>query len=259
MLFKTIYGPELKYIYEFIHTSGPVEKDALYRSFLPIVNGELGSRANLDDAVTFLAATGMITRTEFGKYVAKTPGNNFKLQLLLHLRSIQIGTQSPSHHMDPWYLGLIEKVFVFPNRLLTFRLHQMANSIDAPEVFSEEKVNAWRRVMEYLGLGGRIASGFMSCYKPWLVREIIHLWEEDEGPVQLLLEEHLSDFLPWQSEGGDVSQTLRIPLLILAKEGLISLEQKQDLPYKSYLGDMSVKWIRKESVKKCSHVSKRVI
>ncbi|GAB6179927.1 hypothetical protein JCM14036_12460 [Desulfotomaculum defluvii] len=246
MLFKTIYGPELQSIYEFIYINGPVEKDTLYGSYLPIIEGEMGPRANLDDAITFLVSSGLINRNNLGKYEAVgSPVGNFKVHLLRNLRNIQVGSQTTSHPMDPWYLELVERIFILPNRLVGFKLHQTANSIDAPEVFSEEKINAWRRVIEYLGLGGRIASGFMCCYKPELISEIIDMWDEDEGPVQLLLEEHLSKYLPWQNEGGDISQSLIIPLLILAKEGLISLEQKQDLPYKSYLGDMSIKWIRK--------------
>ena len=218
----------------------------------------MGSRTNFDDALTFLSSGRVITKNDSGKFVATGREISFNLLLLFNMRNLQLGKQEPSHPMDPWYLGLIDSLFIRPNLPLLFRLHQLANSLDIPEILSEEKINAWKRVLEFLGLGNRISAGFLCCFKPELIWEIVSLWEEDEGPMQSFLE-HFSNFLPWENENGDIAQSLRIPLLILAKEGYIQLEQKQDLPNKYYLGNDNIKWIRKVVSRECYHVSKKVV
>ena len=238
---------------------GPVERDVLYRAFLPMVDGEIGSRTNFDDALTFLFSGGVITKNDSGKFVAIGGNISFNVLLLLNMRNLQLGRQDPSHPMDPWYLGLIESLFIIPNLPLVFRLHQLANSLDIPEILSEEKINAWKRVLEFLGLGNRLSTGFLCCFKPELIWDIICLWEEDQGPVQLFLDKHFSNFLPWENEKGDIAQSLRIPLMILAREGYIQFEQKQDLPNKCYLGNENIKWIRKVVSSECCRVSKKIV
>ncbi|GBF31830.1 hypothetical protein DCCM_0014 [Desulfocucumis palustris] len=259
MLFKTVYGPELECIYEFLRESGPIDRESLYRVFLPLVDGEMGSRANLDDALTFLTSGGMLKKSEFGKYEVVGGELSFKLLLLSNLRKIQLGNVDPVHPLDPWFLGLADGLFVRPGRALAFGLHQAANALDLPEALSDEKVNAWRRVLEFLGVGSRVASGFLCWYRPEMVLEIIALWDEDEGPVQKLLEEHISRFFPWESEAGDISPPLSAPLKNLENMGYIKLEERQDLPSRSYFGDKKIKWVKKGVDINCFHASKKAV
>lgn len=249
MLFKTVYGPELHTIFNFIATSGPTEKDVLYDSFLPVINGQLAPKTNLDDALSFLISANLVFKNDFGKYEVE-PCKNFRLKLLANIRDIQLGKVPPRYPVDPWYLNLVDEIFVRPNRMLAFRLHQLTNATNVSEVLSEERVNAWRRVIEYLGVGSRMYSGFLCSYDPQLIWEIVSEWEQEEGALETLLEEQVGKYLPWKSKKGDISNALRIPLQILARENFIKLEKKQDSPYRGFLG--GYKWIVKESNKNVS-------
>lgn len=260
MLFKTVYGPELECIYEYLKQAGPSDRKGLYRAFVPLVDGEMGPRTNLEDALTFLMSGGVIKKSESGTYEADYGGDlSFRLLLLSNLRRMQLGSLDPGHPMDPWYLGLVDWLFVRPSRTLSFGLHQLANALDIPEVLSEEKINAWRRVLEFLGLGGRLASGFLCSYRPELILEVINLWGEEEGPIQSLLEEHISKFFPWESEGEDIAPPLSIPLKMLARWGYIRLDGRHDLPSRSYFGDEKIKWVRKGGEKQCFRASKKAV
>lgn len=243
MLFKTVYGPELECIWKFLRAYGPRERQKLLSIFVPLIDGKTGPTTNLEDALSFLVSCGLVKKNNDGRYEATEYENHFKLSLLSRLRALQLGQESPAHPLDPWYLGLLDSLFVKRDHPLVFGLHQLANSLDIPEILSEEKINAWRRVHEFIGLGHRLASGFLCVYRPALILDIVGCWEEEEGPMQTFLEEHVSQFLPWCSDSGSVSHSLRIPLEILAGEGHIRLEKKQDLPHKAYCGE--VKWIRK--------------
>ena len=256
MLFKTIYGPELHTVFNFIFSNGSAGKELLYESFLPVINGELAPKTNLDDAISFLISANLVIKNDLGKYEVE-PCENFRLHLLENIRDIQLGRVLPRHPLDPWYLNLIDEIFVKPNRLLAFRLHQLTNATNVPEVLSEERVNAWRRVIEYLGLGSRMNSGFLCSYDPQLIWEILLKWNQSEGSLEILLDEQISKYLPWRNKDGDISDALRIPLQILVRENFIRLEKRQDSPYRGYLSDY--KWIVKVRDNKCFHVLKSVI
>lgn len=259
MLFKTVYGPELECVYEYLKLYGPQDRGMLYRAFVPRVGREMGPRANLDDAIVFLTSAKMIVKNEVGVFGAAVGVFNFRLQLLQNLRQIQLGSLESSHPMDPWYLGLVDMLFVRPGRTVAFALHKLANTLEVPEILSEEKVGAWRRVLEFIGLGSRLASGFLCSYQPELVLEVISQWEEEEGPIQSLLENHIGKFFPWEDEGGDVAPTLGVPLKMLARWGYINLGDRQDLPNRSYFGDEKIKWVRKGGGGQCFHVSRKAV
>lgn len=259
MLFKTVYGPELECIYEYLKLYGPQDRGMLYKAFVPMVGVDMGPRTNLDDALAFLTAGKMVLKNEVGVFRAAGGALSFRLQLLQKLRQIQLGSLEPNHLMDPWYLGLVDKLFILPGRSVAFALHKLANSLEMPEILSEEKVGAWRRVLEFIGLGSRLASGFLCSYQPRLVLEVISLWEEEEGPIQSLLEGHISKFLPWEGEDGDIAPTLSIPLKMLARWCYIDLGERQDLPNRSYFGDEKIKWVRKRGVEQCSRASRKVV
>lgn len=260
MLFKTVYGPELECIYEYIKLYGPQDRGMLYKAFVPLVGGIMGPKANLDDALVFLTSGKMIEKNDLGVFEADGSLLSFRLQLLRNMREIQLGGVDPSHIMDPWYLGLIDRIFVRPGRSVAFALHQLANTLDMPEIISEEKINAWRRVLEFIGLGSRLASGFLCSYQPGLVLEVISQWEEEEGPLQSLLEDHIGNFFPWEGDGGDIAPALGIPLKMLERLGYIDLGERQDLPNRSYFGgDEKIKWVRKGGEGQCFHASRKAV
>ena len=250
MLFKTIYGPELESIFNFISKHGPVKRELLYRAYLPVVQGSLGNKTNLDDAITFLISSNLVQKDISETLQVKAKGEKFKLLLLTNLRQIQEERSEAKSIMDAWFLNLLEILFIKPNQLVLFKLHQRFNDCGAPEIISEEKVNAWRRFMEYMGAGRRVFSGFYSLYSPGLLLELIKSWPEKEGPIQLFFEEQMGKYIPWQTSEGDAASAVTTGLTYLENNKLLTLTPRQDLPYRSYLGSRKIKWIRKESVNK---------
>ena len=246
MLFKTIYGPELESLYSFIEMYGPQEKDTLFRYYLTPNQGESG-KTNIEDALTFLVSSRMLKK-RMGKYYVSEKTNCFKLQLLSNLRSIQKGELDSSNPLDQWYLEFLDILFIKPNRTVVFQLHQCFNTCGAPGMISEEKVNAWKRFMECIGVGWRAFGGFYTFYRPELLLEIIQDWPEKEGPFQFFLDNHLEKYLPWQTAQGDIASALTNTLSYLEKTGNIILSTRQDLPQRSYLGNRQVKWISKGAI-----------
>jgi len=244
MLFKTVYGPELETVFCFLQYFGPAGRDEIYNTFLPQAGEKLGSSTNLDDALVFLQSGGVVKKLENEQYVS-CGESCFALQLLRNLRAIQKVKVPAEHPLDPWYLNIIEKIFIYPDRPVVFDMHTKVNTLKVPSPISEEKINAWRRVAEFLGFGFRVFSGFWCYYRPDLVLTIIDAWDNAAGPLQEFLEEYFSNYLPWVTSGGDVALSLWHPLEILEQEGYIKLSQKQDLPSKSYLGARGIKWIER--------------
>lgn len=248
MLFKTVYGPELQCIYDFLLIHGSYTKDALYRHFVPIKEGRLGTQANMDDAMAFLLTVGIIRKDEVGKYQALSGNNGFRLLALQHMREIQLGKREGMGNLDSWYMRLVEDFFVKPDRKVGFDLHQRFNALEPPEILSVEKVNAWKRVLEFMGIGHRLFGGFICLYSLELIMELLKAWGEKEGPLQGFLEDGVNSYLPWQTEKGDIASALWMPLSELEQKGLVKLERRQDLPYRAYGGERQIKWIRKEGI-----------
>lgn len=246
MLFKTVYGPELESIFEFLSFNGAYEKEALYRFYVPINEGQPGKEANMDDAIAFLLTAGVIERDETGKYRAMPKQTSFRLFLLRNLRDIQLNRKEVNNRLDPWYLKLVDEEFVRSDRRIIFGLHQHFNALGPPEVMSEEKINAWKRVMEFIGIGTRLFGGFFCVYALDLVEELVEAWEEQQSSLQSFLEDGVAKYLPWQNQYEDIADALWLPLTELERQGLIKLEQRQDLPHRAYGGNRQVKWICKE-------------
>ncbi len=244
MLFKTVYGPELEAIFVFLQHHGPADRTRLANTFLSLRDEKMGSSTNLEDALIFLQSGGVVQKLDDGNYVPCSKAN-FILELLRNLRLIQSGDLPAEHPLDPWYLELLSKIFIIPGRPLAFNLHAKVNVLEVPVPCSEEKLNAWRRVAEFIGLGFKMFGGFWCFYQPELVLHIIDEWDEREGPMQEFFEGHFSIYLPWATGEGEVSPSLRHSLEILEENGHIKLRQKQDLPSKSYLGGREVKWIER--------------
>jgi len=248
VLFRTVYGPELQSIAEFIKIQGSVNKETIYRTFLPVLNEKSGPSDNLDDALSFLVAGRIIERQFNGKYISCFESRSFHDQLYRNLRSFQLSLSQTDNPNDRWFFEVLDQLFIKTDQSLHFGLHKKINALDIPEKLSEEKVNAWKRVAECVGLGYRVYSGFMCAIHPERLKEIVVSWSESEGPLQVFLEEHLNNYLPWNSHKGDISLSLKVSLHHLHSNRLISLGTKQDLPFRSYCGDQRFNWISKEAL-----------
>ena len=150
----------------------------------------------------------------------------------MRARSLQLGDIEPKHVTDPLYMLILEELFVRPNRVSVADLHTEANKLrQVQEVggLSKEKLQAWKRVMAYLGMGWRVGDGFVCACVPSLLMEILDTWEYDEGPLQVFLEAYLGKFLPFQTVGGDLEIRLGSPPALGAQWGL-ALVARYDCP-----------------------------
>lgn len=61
MLFRTVYGPELEAIYQFIASSTtPLSRRAIHTAFIPPSETAKVSTQNVDDALSFLESAQLI-------------------------------------------------------------------------------------------------------------------------------------------------------------------------------------------------------
>jgi hypothetical protein len=239
MLFRTVYGPELLAIYQYITDCNPCDapptKNRIHRAFL--MNKK--SSQSIDDALAFLLSAGLISEQETG-FVPSNPSRKpFRIELLRRLRQLERGERSPRHPLDPLYTLLLTRLFVESNILYIEDVHAVANQLDAVEAvggLSKEKIRAWERVMAYLGIGHRVSGGFLCTYEPTLLIEILQDWREGQGTLQDFLEHLLGEVLPYAQISGDLVSAIKQPLLHLKTTNQIELFPMQDSPTRAYFG-----------------------
>lgn len=255
MLFRTVYGAELDPIYQFIHRSSiPISKSDIYECFIPqSEDNSNGSPQNVNDALSFLVSAKLIDEVDGGYSSTKVGDYPFRLQLLQNLYAISKKTISGLDENDYLYFYILDYLFIKPNKLFEINLHNAINRL--PDVItvnglSREKIQSWKRVMTYLGIGYRISSGFQCVYSPSLLREIIESWDREEGSLQDFIENHVSNFLPIHTNRGDLSSAATESLLYLANNEEIRLETRQDSPTKPYFGRLGYRFISRIGVNK---------
>jgi len=251
MLFRTVYGPELKVIYQFIQTSAePLTRNQIVTAFIPLLHqGEVViSPQNVEDAISFLISSYLIEEHD-GMFTGVNTVIPFHLALLHNLRSVELGVLDPKHPLDTQFIALISTLFMFPDALYADNLHARANSLDEIKKLggiSKEKIQAWKRVMQYLGLGYRIKRGFLCAITPALLLEIIATMPNNTATLQSFFEHTLMQFLPCLNRIGDVSHAVRHPMLYLAETGHIKLSTLQDSPQKAYFQPDNLRQIMRE-------------
>lgn len=246
MLFKTVYGSELFGLFEFLSLKGAKSKEVLYKSFIPVIDGKQSSNANLDDALSFLITSGIVEKNEIGLFKTTIKQMNFLSALLQKLRAIQLGVIKTEDEMNPWFFRIIDELFIKPNCNYLSSVHQNANQISIEFTFSDERINAWKRVSEFIGLGQRIGAGFCCTYQYRVWDLLLREWNKDEGPLQEFFEQHFDNYLPWRDAKGNVNKMVFESMLYLDKEGIITLSKKQDLPNRSYGNGHLYNWIIKQ-------------
>ncbi len=254
MLFRTVYGPELEAIYHFIvEADTPLSRQAVHAAFMPQqADGEAVSTQNVDDALSFLESARLI-EANGGEYRGLDSADNesFQVKTLRQLRQLELGLLEPVQPIDPLYMLILTELFIRPNQLFIEDVHREANKLrqvaDAGGL-SREKVQAWKRVMEFLGVGQRVLSGFRCAYSPPLLLAILDQWPQPEGTLQIFFEEHLDRILPFQIENGDLAHAVESPLDYLTDQGLIALTPLQDSPNKPYFGERNLKHIARLEV-----------
>ncbi len=245
MLFLTVYGPELESLFYYIHKhtqeEGSVSREQLYSAYLPqTALTHKGQTKNIEDAVHYLKAARLIGGDKV--YYSTQPSVDLTMPfaglLLRQFRQLeQISAHLPP--IDLLYITLLKDLYITPNRLWIGDLHAAANQLSLAQQtggISQEKVGAWKRVMEFLGLGYRMGSGFYCLYQPELLYAIALRWHLTEGTLQEFLEEHLQSWVPCLTRRGEVAQPAAYALEHLAQKGSIYLHSKQDSPARPYFG-----------------------
>lgn len=251
MLFRTIYGPELEAIYRYVvdrNAQGvrPQRAD-IHAAFVPRrPDGNVPSTQNVDDALAFLRSAHLIEQANGYQTVGTMGEPPFTVRVLQALRRIERKEVPPDHPVDPLYTLLLTGLFIKPDRLFVQDVHAEANQLPAVEAvsgLSREKIGAWKRVMEFLGVGRRVAGGFLCAYSPVLVASILAQWGCGEGTLQSFLQDCFDRVLPYARADGDLSQAVSAPLSYLADQGRIELFPLQDSPTRSYFDHRRYKGI----------------
>jgi len=251
MLFRTVYGSELEAIYTAIsirYQGGLVSRASVIDLFVPTINGALTPTQNVEDALSFLISAQVIRETPNGFHPVQSP-LPFRLFLLNQLRRLALGQLEPHHPQDPLYLMLYDSLFVTPDVTFVADLHSAANQISRVQQLGglgREKVQAWKRIMAYLGLGYRAFDGFLAVVNPRLAQDILDHWGQDSATLDQFFERHWARFLPFRARTGDAAQAIQQSLLYLMKRNKLSLTALQDSPSRAYFLPQRMRAIRRE-------------
>lgn len=251
MLFRTIYGPELETIYRYVvdrNTQGVrPQKADIHTAFIPRrPDGSFPSTQNVDDALAFLKSAHLIEEANGYHTVGTMDGPPFTVRVLQALRRIERKEMPPDHPVDPLCTLLLTGLFIKPDRLFVQDVHAEANRLPTVEAvggLSREKIGAWKRVMEFFGVGRRVAGGFLCAYSLVLVASILAQWGCRKGTLQYFLQDCFDRVLPYARADGDLSHAVSAPLCYLANQGRIELFPLQDSPTRSFLGHHRYKGI----------------
>lgn len=241
MLFRTVYGPELEAIYTYVETCSQenlkVGLQQIYSMFLP--TGQKFSTQPIDDALSFLVSAKLVHEDKDSFSATNNEQIPFALHILRSFRELENEEVSPQHSLDPTYSLILTEVFVRPSLVFVADLHSEVNNLRQVKELggvSKEKIQAWKRVMEFLGVGHRVSGGFMCVYSPDLLMQIIKTWDQPRSTLQSFFEQHFGAFLPYSRSDGDLAAAVSTPLTYLEKNRAIDLFTMQDSPSKTYLG-----------------------
>lgn len=243
MLFRTVYGPELEAIYVYIAQAGqsgnPVPRQEVLAAFVPRdPGGGFRSTQNLDDALSFLRSAKLI-QGEGAYQAAERTEETFRTKLFCTLRRLELKQETSSPSLDCLYWSILTNLFIQPNCLFVQDVYGTVNSLrEVSDLggISREKVQAWKRVLEYLGLGRRAFGGFLCVYSPEIIWEILRHWAVAQATLQEFFEEYFGLMLPYARQDGDLADAVRLPLIDLADRGFIELFPLQDSPTRPYFG-----------------------
>lgn len=240
MLFLTTYGPEIESIYNFIEKNQPVTKKEIFSFFLPS-RDESVSTFTLDEGLLFLLETGLIVEQLPDVFSSTDKEFFFKLEILRKLSSIKKETNKETS-IDHWYMGLIEELFIKKNKCYVSNVHFESNKLPLPLPLNQVKIDAWKRTLEFLGIGRRFSSGFWCTYHPSLLSLLGQTWGVKAGPLEDFFR-FFELFLPCINVFGDIPPSISIGFDFLQDKGSVRLSRRSDLPKACYYGERKLNWI----------------
>jgi hypothetical protein len=239
-LFQICYGPEIGAILQTIQENPGIEREKLINLFQYKPEGDISSL--IDAALIFLLNLHFIQIDEAKQLYSLRQSEVRSFHYLQRLREIA----SESINMeDSNYIfsSMYEKLFVVPNQLYIKDLYFEANLKFERKSISQEKVNAWKRIMEYFGLGYRVYGGFYALPQLKLMEGLVKEIGPWEGPLQLYFEKKINPIIPCV-HNGTIFNGMVYAVLNLAKDPFLKLNKKQDLPYNSFGEKKEWNWVK---------------
>lgn len=247
MLFKTVYGAELDSIYFLIQNHDPIEEKEILNFNLCLNNNKLASPANIFDALSFLQTSNLIYKDKNNwRIFKKIKPENFKIKLIKNIRNISLNNNS-NKNLDSYYFNIIDELFIKQDIQFRSDIYQEVNAHYSIS-FSKEKINSWKRTLEFLEIAKRGYGGLLLIYNPYLILNIIdeYKWDyNNQGPLQTFLQKHFNNYLPWENKNKEISITLINTFKYLEDKNYINLITKQDLPLKSYFYSRRINWLER--------------
>lgn len=249
MLFRTVYGAELEALYDFIMQHQNVTKAQVLSNFVMSKSNKMPHRnQNIDDALTFLVSAYLIVSDGVSFHLKNNENLPFAALILKNLRAIELGKLQPFHQYDHLYTYILTETFFKTNKTFIRNLHKEVNTLrKVIEIggLSKEKIRAWTRVMEFLGVGRRTTNGFFCLIDPNLIEIIVQNWSLAEGTLQEFLQDHVYLYLPYETDNTELATPISNSLLRLQELNIIELFPMQDSPRRAYFQPYGYKGIRK--------------
>lgn len=223
MLFQMCYGPEIESIYSTIHRHPGVTTSELKEWFQYNLEGDISSL--IEGTINFLKDINFIKTQDKRLYSKVEEWNITNVLTELNL----ISTEEEEESLNYIFTRMYYELFIKSDELFIEDIYYETNLIFNNSV-GQEKINAWKRMMEFFGLGYRVYGGFYALPHPSLLIKIIEKYKGWEGPVQTFCQSHLSTIIPCEYKGR-IYKGVVYGLQNLHTEGVIQLQYKQDLPY----------------------------
>lgn len=238
MLFQMCYGPEIKSIFNVIQRNPECSVNELRELFQYREEGDIKSL--ILGVIKFLEELDIIV-VKNRRITTKTTHWDV-IDILSRIHNVA-NTDDDEESMNFVFSKLYFELFVKTNRMFIKDMHYVANTSFTKTTISEEKINSWKRIMEYFGLGYRAYSGFYALPHIDLIKNVIDSNGKWEGPLQTLISEKFNPIIPCVYKGNAFNGIL-FSLEYLNQQQYVSLTRKQDLPFSSYGQQNQWNWVR---------------
>ena len=231
------YGPEVRTVFECINRGYASSTTELKTILQYKDEGDISSL--VDSVITFLKDLDLIDQKE--KKITSLVAEWNVIQVFKKIN--QISKRSDSESLNYIFTNLFDHLFVKPNRMFVSNLHYHVISSFSKTIVGHEKINAWKRIMEYMGLGRRVYSGFYGLPQLNLMKDIVCSEPSWEGSLHHFCETVINPIIPCITNEDKVYNGILFSLVALSEVGCISISHKQDLPFKSYGPNLEWNWI----------------
>jgi hypothetical protein len=233
------YGPEIQAIYESIRREPGQTLSQLVEKYQYQRDGDISSLVT--GALTMLKDLQFIHQDET-RYL---PISNHRWSVTDVFRKLnEISKTENDETLDYIFSSLYDELFVKPDKMFIVNIHYHVNSKFTKTMIGHEKVNTWKRIMEFFGLGRRVYSGFYALPHLSLLRQIVSEIGDWEGGLHPFCERNIHPIIPCLTFEGNIFKGLLFGLLELNNQKIIEVSHKQDLPFKSYGQNYEWNWIK---------------